>query len=97
MTLPVLSTCAARQGDTAAPAVALPRVAVVALPRKTFFTPYRDAQPCRMIEGFPRSGTSFAVQAMQSANPDLAGRIATHVHASAHLIRAAQLACGAWC
>jgi hypothetical protein len=45
-----------------------------------------------MIEGFPRSGTSFAVQAMQSANPALVGRIATHLHTSAHLIRATQLA-----
>lgn len=44
-----------------------------------------------MIEGFPRSGTSFAVQAIQQANPDLVGRIATHLHTPAHLIRATQL------
>lgn len=41
-----------------------------------------------MIEGFPRSGTSFAVQATQQANPDLVGRIATHLQTPAHLIRA---------
>lgn len=44
-----------------------------------------------MIEGFPRSGTSFAVQAMLQANPDLKGRIATHIHTTPHLIRATQL------
>jgi len=44
-----------------------------------------------MIEGFPRSGTSFAVQATLQANSELQGRIATHLHAPAHLVRAVQL------
>ena len=38
-----------------------------------------------MIEGSPRNGTSFAVQATQQAKPDLVGRIATHLHTPAHL------------
>lgn len=36
------------------------------------------------IEGFPRSGTSFAVRAFQQANPD--ARIAHHKHAAAQII-----------
>ena len=44
-----------------------------------------------MIEGSPRNGTSFAVQATQQANPDLVGRIATHLHTPAHLFWATQL------
>lgn len=43
-----------------------------------------------MIEGFPRSGTSFAVRAMVEANPDLLDRVATHIHTSAHLRAAVQ-------
>lgn len=42
-----------------------------------------------MIEGFPRSGNSFANRAFQHANPELSERIATHVHLSAHVIQAA--------
>ena len=48
-------------------------------------------QHALMIEGFPRSGNSFAVQAFKQANPELVGRIATHLHTSAHIIRATQL------
>ena len=44
-----------------------------------------------LIEGFPRSGNSFANRAFQHANPELADRIATHVHLSAHVIEAARL------
>lgn len=43
-----------------------------------------------LIEGFPRSGNSFANRAFQFANPDLAESIATHMHLSAHVVEAAR-------
>lgn len=42
-----------------------------------------------VIEGFPRSGNSFANRAFAHCNPS--ARIATHVHASAHIVYAAKL------
>lgn len=42
-----------------------------------------------LIEGFPRSGNSFANRAFQHANPELSERIATHMHLSAHVVEAA--------
>lgn len=42
-----------------------------------------------VIEGFPRSGNSFALSAFQRSNPDC-DRIATHVHMSSQIIVAAQ-------
>lgn len=43
-----------------------------------------------VIEGFPRSGNSFALSAFKSANPQVK-RIATHVHMASQVVRAAQL------
>ncbi len=41
------------------------------------------------IEGFPRSGNSFALSAFRHSNPDVV-RIATHVHMPAQIIMAAR-------
>lgn len=41
-----------------------------------------------VIEGFPRSGNSFALSAFKQSNPDVA-HIATHVHMPAQIIKAA--------
>jgi hypothetical protein len=43
-----------------------------------------------VIEGFPRSGNSFACAAFRLANPQVT-QIATHLHVPAHVLRAVQL------
>ncbi len=53
-----------------------------------------SAQTDITIEGFPRSGNSFARSAFRSAEEDQGGsphKIATHVHSHAQIIRSAQL------
>jgi len=43
------------------------------------------------LEAFPRSGSSFSLQAFDQANPDAHRRVASHVHRSSQVIRAARL------
>lgn len=49
-----------------------------------------SAQSAITIEGFPRSGNSFAKSAFNSSQPE-ALQIATHVHSAAQVIRSVQL------
>jgi hypothetical protein len=44
-----------------------------------------------VLEAFPRSGSSFSHQAFEQANPDAHGRVASHIHRSSQVIRAARL------
>jgi hypothetical protein len=53
----------------------------------------RDLRPCRagddlVIEGFPRSGNTFAVHAFLSVNPT--ARVSHHMHAPANVLRAVE-------
>lgn len=41
-----------------------------------------------VIEAFPRSGSSFAHRAFESANPNARHKIASHVHRSSQVVRA---------
>ncbi|HMO06186.1 MAG TPA: hypothetical protein PKD10_00885 [Paracoccaceae bacterium] len=44
-----------------------------------------------VIEAYPRSGSSFALRAFRQCNPDLAGRVGTHIHSAAHVTEAVRL------
>lgn len=43
------------------------------------------------LEAFPRSGSSFSHRAFEMANPDTHRLVATHIHRSSQVLRAAQL------
>jgi len=44
-----------------------------------------------LIDAFPRSGSSFALKAFRQSNPDIAHKIGTHMHSTAHVSEAVRL------